>query len=70
VEENKDFSDSDRARLQHIASEQEHQEWLKRRRRLMLGKIKNAALWVGAVGAAASYTWQAIERIMAWLKGH
>ena len=66
----KEFSDSDRARLQEIASEQEHEEWLRQRRSLILGKIKNAALWVGAVGAAVTYTWQAFERILAWFKGH
>lgn len=67
---NKEFSDSDRARLQELAHEQEHQEWLKQRRAMILGKVKNAALWVGAVGAAVNYSWQAFERIIAWIKGH
>lgn len=69
VEKKKQLSDSDLARLEELADQQEKERWLKERRALMFGKIKNAALWVGAVGAAVTYTWQALERIMAWLRG-
>ena len=66
----KQLSDSDLARLEELANEKEHEEWLRERRAKILESIKRAALWVGAVGAAVTYTWQALERILAWFKGH
>ena len=58
-----DLSDSDLARLEEMAKDKDRRTWL-------FGSIKRTAVWIGAVGAAVSYGWQAVERIAAWLKGH
>ncbi len=51
--EEKEFSDSDRARLQALATEQEHEEWLKRRRTKIMERI--TAFTGGKVGPSDHY---------------
>jgi hypothetical protein len=60
-----DFSDSERARLQALAEEQSHMEWLKARRKSRIEAVRGWVTWITAAWMLKDLLWRDAGE---WLK--
>lgn len=60
-----DFTDSERQRLQEIADEREHMEWLRNRRKQRMESIRGWITWLTAAWALRDLLWRDLG---GWLK--
>jgi hypothetical protein len=54
-----DFTESDRQRLQEIAQEREHLDWLKARRKARMESIRGWITWITAAWVLKDLLWSA-----------
>ena len=55
------WTDSQRDALEHLAKQHEHRKWL-------LDILKRWATWVAAVALGVSVTWDALARLVRFIK--
>lgn len=53
-----DFTDSERARLQALADEREHLEWLKARRKTRMEAVRGWITWITAAWVLKDLLWK------------
>lgn len=58
VSKKQDFSDSERARLQAIAEEKHHEDWLKARRKSRMESIRGWVTWITAAWVLKDLLWR------------
>lgn len=58
VSKKPDFTDSERARLQALADEQEHMEWLRARRKSRMEAIRGWVTWLTAAWVLKDLLWR------------